>query len=40
LIPRVTLTDTGEGYSVIMKYHPATGGSNQWVQLVKATLIK
>jgi hypothetical protein len=40
LIPRVTVTDNGNAYSVIMKYHPATSAGNQWVQLVKATLIQ
>lgn len=40
LIPRVTDTETGIGYSVILQYHAASEGSNAWFDLVSATEIQ
>lgn len=40
LIPRVTDINSGNAYSIILKYHAATDSAEQWLELINATEIK
>ncbi len=40
VFPRVTVSDTGDAYSVILQYHAATANTAAWLEVVQATLIK
>jgi hypothetical protein len=40
LIPRVTDTSTGIGYSVVLQYHAATAGTDFWFDVLSIVEIK
>jgi VCBS repeat-containing protein len=40
LIPRVTITTSGEAYSVAMQYHPEVGGNAPWLEVIDYSLIQ
>jgi VCBS repeat-containing protein len=40
VFPRVTVSDTGDAYSVILQYHVATANTAAWLEVVQATLIQ
>ncbi|MCK5829557.1 MAG: VCBS domain-containing protein [Methylococcales bacterium] len=40
IIPRVTDLNNGNAYSVIMQYHPAGGGKDQWIDVINYELIQ
>lgn len=39
LIPRVTI-NTGEAYSAVLQYHPATAASEAWLEVLEVALIQ
>jgi len=40
VFPRVTVSDTGDAYSVILQYHAATANTAAWLEVIQAMLIQ